>query len=133
MPEIRSLTDLAEYAQDQLDRIARMQRELADYAGEGESPRRLVHARTGPGGGLLDLRLDPDVLQLSTDGATQEITAAIVAAQRDYATRADEIMAPILAARPSEESTAAIEQGVQRLDALTADLERLAHRHGLSD
>ena len=133
MPEIRSLTDLAEYAQDQLDRIARMQRELADCAGEGESPRRLVRARTGPGGALLDLRLHPDVLHLSTDGAAAEITAAIAAAQRDFGARADEIMAPILAVRPSEESTAAIEQGVRRLDALTADLERLAHRHGLAD
>jgi hypothetical protein len=39
MTEIRSLTDLAEYAQDQIDRITRMQQQLNDYVGEGESPR----------------------------------------------------------------------------------------------
>jgi hypothetical protein len=75
MTEIRSLTDLAEYAQDQIDRITRMQQQLNDYVGEGESPRCLVHARTGPGGRVLDLRLSPDTLRLSPEGTAEEITA----------------------------------------------------------
>lgn len=132
MTEIRNLTELAEYAHDQIERITRMQQQLNDYIGEAESPRRLVRARTGPGGQLVDLHLTPDVLHLSPDGAAAEITAAITAAQRDYATRADDIMAPVLAMRPSEHSTDALDRGMQRLDQLTADLERLAARRDLN-
>lgn len=133
MTEIRNITDLAEYAQDQIERIGRMQRDLADYAGEGESPRRLVQARTGPGGSLLDLRISPEALRLPAADVTAEVTAAVTAAQRDYAGRADEIMAPVLAMRPSEQSVDVLEQGMNRLDALTADLERLARRRDLTD
>jgi DNA-binding protein YbaB len=133
MTEIRNLTDLAEYAQDQIDRITRMQQQLNDYVGEGESPRRLVHARTGPGGRLLDLKLSPDTLRLSAEGAAEEITAAIAAAQRDYAGRADDIMAPVLALRPSEQTADVLDRGMQRLDELTADLERLAEQRNLRD
>jgi DNA-binding protein YbaB len=129
--EIRNLDDLAAYAQDQVERIARMQQQLADYEGEGESPGRLVRARTGPGGRLVDLRLDPDVLRMSPDAAAEEITAAVTAAQRDYAGRADDIMAPVLAMRPGEETADLLDRGMRRLDALTDDLERLSRRHGL--
>jgi DNA-binding protein YbaB len=129
--EIRNLDDLAAYAQDQVDRITRMQRQLEEYVGDGESPRRLVRARTGPGGRLIELRLDPDVLRLSPEGAAEEIAAAVTAAQRDYAGRADDIMAPVLAMRPGEETADLLDQGMRRLDALTDDLERLARRHGL--
>jgi DNA-binding protein YbaB len=133
MVEIRNLTDLAEYAQDQIERITRMQQQLNDYVGEGESPRRHVRARTGPGGRLIDLNIASDALRLTTDDLTSEVTAAITAAQADYATRTDDIMAPVLAMRPSEQTAEAFEQGMQRLDALTVDLERLAqgrNRHG---
>jgi hypothetical protein len=133
MTEIRDLGDLAEYAHDQIERITRMQRELADYVGEGESPQRLAKARTGPGGSLRDLRLTPGILRLSPEDAAAEITAAITAAQRDYAGRADEIMSPVLAMRPSEQSTDALELGMSRLDELTVDLERLAQRRHLLD
>jgi DNA-binding protein YbaB len=129
--EIRNLDDLAAYAQDQVERITRMQQQLAEYEGEGESPGRLVRARTGPGGRLVDLRLDPDVLRMSPEGAAGEITAAVTAAQRDYASRADDIMAPVLAMRPSEETADLLDRGMRRLDALTDDLERLARSRGL--
>jgi DNA-binding protein YbaB len=129
--EIRNLDDLAAYAQDQVERITRMQQQLAEYEGEGESPGRLVNARTGPGGRLVDLRLDPDVLRMSPEGAAEEITAAVTAAQRDYASRADDIMAPVLAMRPGEETADLLDRGMRRLDALTDDLERLARNRGL--
>lgn len=128
MTEIRNLTDLAEYAQDQIDRITRMQGDLADYQGAGESPQRLVRARTGPGGSLLDLTLTPDLMRLSPGDAAAEISAAITAAQQDYASRADAIITPVLGMRPSEQSTDAFDQGMRRLDALTADLDRLIQR-----
>jgi DNA-binding protein YbaB len=130
MTEIRNLTDLAEYAQDQVERITRMQQEIADQVGEGTSPRRLVTARTGPGGRVLDLKLDPDALRLPVADASAEITAAITAAQADFAARTDGIMAPVLGARPSEQATDALDAGMARLDALTADLERLTRRLG---
>lgn len=131
MPEIQNLTDLAAYAQDQVERIARMQQDLAEVVGEGESPRRLARARTGPGGRLLDLHLSPDAMRLPAEDAAAEIAAAILAAQTDFAGRADDIIQPVLAMRPSEQATDALDQGMRRLDELTADLERLGRRSGL--
>jgi len=126
-----SLSDLAGYAQEQVARITRMQSDLDEAEGEGDSPRGLVHARTGPGGVLRDLRLDPRVLRMGTEEAAEEITAAVTAAQRAFAEKADAIMAPVLALRPSTASVDALDQGMRRLDALTADLERLARRRDL--
>src|SRR5689334_12170763 len=83
-----TLTELAAYAQEQVERLTRMQQDLAACIGEGESPGGLVSARTGPGGRLLDLRLNPDAMRLSTQDAAAEITAAVLAAQTDYASRA---------------------------------------------
>jgi hypothetical protein len=131
VPEIQNLTDLAAYAQDQVERIARMQQDLAEVVGEGESPRRLARARTGPGGRLLDLHLSPDAMRLPAEDAAAEIAAAILAAQTDFAGRADDIIQPVLAMRPSEQATDALDQGMRRLDELTADLERLGRRSGL--
>jgi hypothetical protein len=108
-----NLSDLAAYAQEQ---------------GEGESPGRLVRARTGPGGRLLDLHLSPDTMRLSPQDAAAEISAAVLAAQTDYATRADAIMEPILALRPSDQATDMLDAGMRRLDELAADLDRLARR-----
>ena len=125
MPEIRDLTDLAAYAQGQLERISRMQSDLAASAGEGISPQRYVRARTGPGGRVLDLRLDPDLLALPVHEITGEIVAALNAAQADYAAQTDAIMAPILQARPGPDT---IDDGMRRLDALTDDLDRLMRR-----
>jgi hypothetical protein len=124
--EINTLTDLAAYAQEQIERLTRMQEDLAACVGEGESPGGLVFARTGPGGRLIDLRLDRDTMHLSTEDAAAEIAAAVTAAQSDYGARADDILQPVLALRPSEQSTAALDRGMRRLDELTADLERLA-------
>lgn len=131
MSEIRSLTDLAEYAQDQIERIQRMQRDLADYAGEGRSPRGHVRARTGPGGALLDLHVEDGAMRLSAVDLAAEVCAAVKEAQREYAERADQIMEPVLGMRPSEHAVEAIERGMSRLDALTADVERVAHHRGL--
>lgn len=131
MTEIRNLTDLAEYAQDQIERITRMQQEMADYVGEGTSPERLVKARTGPGGQLVDLRLEPDVLRLHPEEAAAEIAAAISTAQRDYADRTNAIMEPVLAARPSQHNADDFDEGIRRLDALTENLERLMSRRDL--
>ena len=99
MPDIRNLEDLAEYAHQQVARIQRMQDDLADQYGTAESPRGYVRARTGPGGGLQELRIDPGAMRLSAEDVAAEVTAAITAAQREYADRANEIIAPVLASR----------------------------------
>lgn len=133
MTQIRNLNDLAEYAQDQIERITRMQQQLNDSVGEAESPRRYVRARTGPGGKLQDLNIAPEALRLAADELADEVTHAVTAAQADYAARADDIMQPVLAMRPSEQTVEALDHGMQRLDALTADLERLARSRNLLD
>jgi DNA-binding protein YbaB len=130
---MHTLTDLAAYAQEQVERLTRMQEDLAACAGDGASPGGLVSARTGPGGRLIDLHLDPALLDLSTEDAAAEITAAVTAAQSDYAARAGDILQPVLAVRPSEQSTEVFDRGMRRLDELAADLERLAARHDLDD
>jgi DNA-binding protein YbaB len=131
VPEIRGLEDLAEYAEQQIRQLGRMQADLAAQAGQGESPRGYVRARTGPGGLLQELRIDPTGLRLSAEELEAEVTAAITAAQRQYTERADDIMAPVLGMRPSEQALAQLEEGVAKLDELAADLDRVARERGL--
>ena len=131
MTEIRNLTDLAEYAQEQIERVTRMQQEIAGHVGEGTSPERHVRAKTGPGGQLVDLQLDPAAMELTPHELTAEITAAITAAQRDFAAGTDAIMEPVLGARPSERDTDQIEDGLRKLDELTESLESLMRRTDL--
>lgn len=133
MDDFDSLADLARYAQWQVDRIEQMQAELAEQSGEGVSDRGYVRARTGPGGALLDLSIDPAAQRLSNEELVAEIRGAVSAAQRRFTELADEIMAPVLGMRPSEQSSAAFERGLSRLDALSDDLDRLGRRYGLTD
>ncbi|MFK3981602.1 YbaB/EbfC family nucleoid-associated protein [Micromonospora sp. NPDC050397] len=131
MADIRNLDDLAEYAHQQLARIQRMQDDLADQFGTGESPRGYVRARTGPGGGLQELRIDPTAMRLPAEDVAAEVTAAITAAQQEYARRADEIITPVIAAAPDQNSVGDLEAGMRRLDGLVDDLDRIARRRGL--
>ncbi|SCL39836.1 Conserved DNA-binding protein YbaB [Micromonospora pallida] len=126
MADIRNLTDLAYYAQQQIEQIQRMQQDLAEQYGEGVSPSGLVAARTGPGGLLVDLRLDPNARRLPTEELAEEIVAAVTTAQREFAARADEIMAPLLAMRPSEQTVTELEAGMSRLEELSDTVARLA-------
>jgi DNA-binding protein YbaB len=132
MVEIGGLGELVAYAQEQVERVERMRTELADASAEAWSPGRFVFARTGAGGALLELRIDPAVRRLPTDELTAEVSAAITAAQRKMAERADAIMAPVLGTRPSERSLADLEAGMGQLEALADDLDRLAARRDLS-
>ncbi len=129
MPELNDLDDLVAYAQGQVERIQRMQDELGTASAEATSRGGYVRARTGAGGALLDLRIEPAARQLSTHELAAEVTDAVGAAQARYAELADTIMAPVLGLRPSEESVAALEGGMSRLDALADDLDRLARRY----
>ena len=133
MTEIRSLSDLAEYAHDQIQRITEMQRDLASCSAEARSPRGHVLARTGPGGALLELRLEPDANRLPVDDLAAEVAAAVTEAQRQYAERADSVMSGVLGLRPSEQAADALEAGMSRLEALGADLARLGRSRQLSD
>lgn len=132
MTEIRSLSDLAEYAHDQVQRITTMQQDLAACHGEARSPRGYVLARTGPGGALLELRLEPDANRLPVEDLAAEVTAAVTAAQQEYGRRADTIMSGVLGLRPSEQAADALEAGMSRLEALGADLERLGRSRNLT-
>lgn len=132
MPEIHSVEGLADYACQQIERIERMQRELAEQEGAGESPSGHVRARTGVAGAVRDLKIEPGGLRLTPEELGAEVLSAIAAAQQDFARRADDIMGPILNVRPSEEATAALDAGVSRLEALTADLDRIARTRGLT-
>jgi DNA-binding protein YbaB len=129
--DINSLGELVEYAQRQVERLTEMQAHLAEQYAEARSPRGHVRARTGPGGALQELHIAPDALRLAADELAAEVTAAVTTAQREYAARADEIMAPLLRQRPSEQSMASVEAGMSRLEAIADDLERIAERRGL--
>jgi DNA-binding protein YbaB len=131
MSEIHSVEGLAEYAHQQIERIERMQRDLTEQTGYGTSQRGLVKARTGPSGMLRDLEIDPEAMRMSPSELALEIKSAITAAQADYGTKADDIMAPILGLRPSEEGQEAIDAGMSRLDELSANLDRVARQHGI--
>lgn len=133
MAEIHSVEGLADYAYQQIERIQRMESELAEQIGEGTSKQGHVTAKTGQSGVLKDLKIDNAALRLSPDELTAEVKSAIGAAQADFARRADDIMGPILNVRPSEQANTAIEAGMKRLDALTADLDRIARTRGLDN
>jgi DNA-binding protein YbaB len=93
------LDALAANAQRQVERIARMQAGLAEATAAGASRSGRVRARTGPGGGVLGLHIEPAAMRLSPEELATEITEAITAAQRSYGMLADEIMAPVLGIR----------------------------------
>lgn len=132
MPDIRNLEELAEYAHQQVQRIQRMQSDLAAQSGSGESARGYVRARTGPGGTLRELHIDPAALRLSADELSAEVVTAVTAAQREFTERADEIVGPVLDLRPSERATDELDAGMSRLDGLAEELDRLARRSGLA-
>lgn len=131
MAEIHSVESLADYAYQQIERIQRMERELAEQVGEGTSRDGHVKARTGQAGVLKDLKIDAAALRLSPQELEAEVRSAISAAQADFARRADDIMGPILNVKPSEQANASIEAGMRRLDDLTSSLERMARARGL--
>jgi DNA-binding protein YbaB len=133
MVQIRSLNELAEYAHQQVERVQRMQEEVTALSGSGESPRGWVRARTGPGGSVQELTIAPSALRLTAEEVAAEVIAAISAAQRDFSARADEIMAPVLGFHPGAQAVEELEAGMNRLDALADDLERMARRRGLDD
>jgi DNA-binding protein YbaB len=131
MAEIHSVESLADYAYQQIERIQRMERDLAEQVGEGTSRQGHVKAKTGPAGVLKDLKIEPAAMRLSPEELETEVRSAIAEAQSDFARRADDIMGPILHVRPSEQANAAIEAGMRRLDELSANLDRLARSRGL--
>jgi DNA-binding protein YbaB len=93
------LNALAEHAQRQVDRIAHMQADLAEATATAASHSGRVSARTGPGGAVLGLRIEPTAMRLSPEELAAEVTEAITSAQRSYGSLADEIMAPVLGIR----------------------------------
>jgi DNA-binding protein YbaB len=95
------LDALAEHAQRQVDRIAHMQADLAEATATASSRSGRVQARTGPGGAVLGLRIEPAGMRLSPEELAAEVTEAITAAHRSYGALAAEIMTPVLGIRPS--------------------------------
>ncbi|NJC68696.1 YbaB/EbfC family nucleoid-associated protein [Planosporangium thailandense] len=90
------LDAIARDAQLQVDRIVRMQTDLAEATAAASSRSGLVHARTGPGGGVLGLSIAPAAMRLSPEDLAAEVIEAITAAQRSYGALADKIMDPVL-------------------------------------
>jgi hypothetical protein len=104
--------------------------DLAEYGPLGAtSPRGYVRAQTGPGGQLTDLRIDPAGLRLTAEELEAEVVTAITAAQNQYAA---EVAAPVLGVHPSEQTMAQLEDGMAKLDALAAELDRIARQRDLA-
>ncbi|GAA1802471.1 YbaB/EbfC family nucleoid-associated protein [Planosporangium flavigriseum] len=76
-----------------------MQADLAEATACGASRSGRVRARTGPGGGVLGLHIEPAAMGLSPEELAAEVTEAISAAQHAYGVLADKIMAPVLGFR----------------------------------
>lgn len=131
VPQIRSMDQLVDYAASQVQRIQQMQDGLGALEGHGSSTSGRVQARTGPGGLLQDLRLDPTAMTLSATQLTAELREAISGAQQDYAAQAEAVMQPVLGAAPSAQQRDDLDSGLDRLDGLIEDLERVARQRGL--
>lgn len=126
MAGLNNLDDLANYAIDQVERLRRAQEQLAHESGEGRSADGLVVARTGPGGGLLELRIDEAALRGGAHRLGADVTAAVTAAQAAYAAKADDIMGGEIGMRPSD--TGSYDRGLARIDELTEQLEDLSRK-----
>jgi DNA-binding protein YbaB len=124
------LTELADYAHRQVERIERMQVDLSEASAEAESRSGRVHARTGPGGAVLNLRLEPAAMALSAEDLAAEVIEAVTAAQRSYGAMADEIMAPVLGIRPNDANVSVLEEDQRRLASLESKMDELDHRYG---
>ncbi|WP_329085312.1 MULTISPECIES: YbaB/EbfC family nucleoid-associated protein [unclassified Streptosporangium] len=80
------LDDLERVAEDaeQVRRRAEVaRRELEDITGEGESANGRVRAFTGATGRLLEIRLDPRVMEMGSQDLAEEVTLAVRRAQED--------------------------------------------------
>src|SRR4051812_44379748 len=99
-----------------------MQERMAELTGEGRSADGLVVARTGPGGRILELRIDDAALRLGKARLGADVTAAVSTAQEAYARQADDLLADGLGVRPSDPNPS-FERGMARLDELTDQLE----------
>ncbi|WP_211240874.1 YbaB/EbfC family nucleoid-associated protein [Hamadaea tsunoensis] len=121
---MKNLDDLAAYALHQVERLRALQARLADLSCEGRSPDGLVVARTGAGGRVLDLRLDPRALGGGAERLGRSVRSAITAAQNAYAQEAGKLMATELPPPGDEE----YERGVARIDELTERLNEMTRR-----
>ncbi|HEV7900168.1 MAG TPA: YbaB/EbfC family nucleoid-associated protein [Planosporangium sp.] len=108
------LTELADYAHRQVERIERMQADLDEASAEAESRSGRVRARTGPGGAVLDLRIEPVAMAVSPEELAAEVIEAITSAQRAYGVIADEIMAPVLEIGPYDANAPVVEDDRRR-------------------
>lgn len=124
MDEVKNLDDLATYAMHQVERLRVLQARLAELSCEGRSPDGLIVARTGAGGSLLDLRLDPRALVGGPERLGRSVRSAVTAAQNAYAQEAARLMATELPAPGGE----AYEQGVARIDELTERVNEMVRR-----
>jgi DNA-binding protein YbaB len=125
--ELSNLDGLAGYAMQQVDKLRQMQERMGELTGEGRSPDGLVVVRTGPGGQILDLRIDDAALRSGSARLSADVTAAVSAAQEAYARKADDLMADEMGVRPSDPD-ASFDRGMARLDELTDQLEDLTRR-----
>jgi DNA-binding protein YbaB len=124
---MNNLGDLVYYALDQVERVRQAQERLEHASAEGRSPDGLVVARTGPGGRLLDLRVDEAALRGGAERLAGSVQAAVEAAQAAYAVQAGEIMGGELGL-PSGKVDSAHDRGLARIDELTEQLESLTRR-----
>jgi DNA-binding protein YbaB len=125
--ELSDLDGLAGYALQQVEKLRQMQERMAELTGEGRSADGLVAARTGPGGRILELRIDDAALRLGKARLSADVTAAVSTAQEAYAAQADDLMADGLGVRPSDPNPS-FERGMARLDELTDQLEDMTRR-----
>lgn len=127
MAGLNNLDDLAHYALAQVDRLRQAQEQLEQVSAQGRSPDGLVVARTGAGGRLIELHIDDAALRGGADRVGASVTAAVSAAQAEYARQADEIMGGELGMRPTEGGSD-YDRGLARIDELTDQLEDLTRR-----
>lgn len=127
MSELSNLDGLANYALQQVEKLRQVQERMGELTGEGRSADGLVVARTGPGGRILELKIDEAALRSGAARVSASVTAAVSAAQEAYAGQADDLMADGMGVRPSDPSRS-FDRGMARLDELTDQLEDMTRR-----
>ncbi|MEU0480969.1 YbaB/EbfC family nucleoid-associated protein [Streptosporangium sp. NPDC006013] len=90
------LDRLVEDAEQVRYRAEVARRELDEVTGEGESANGRVRARTGAAGLLLEVRLDPRVMEMGSQDLAEEVTLAVRRAQQDGDYKREQVLRDVL-------------------------------------
>ncbi|MCO5968799.1 YbaB/EbfC family nucleoid-associated protein [Actinoallomurus soli] len=91
-----SIESLLATVTEQNEKLAEMQRSMADMRGKGEGADGRVKVEVAHNGALVGLTIDPRAMRLGSGQLADEILTAAREAAKDISERAEEMMRPLI-------------------------------------